>query len=206
MVYQPASREISTSKRFDNAVLLNAKVALDERKRAEPSVQQEKDFNQAVADSLPGLFYLINEQGQLVRWNEIFRDVSGCSAEELTGKSVLDFFKEPDKSLVAERMQQVFSKGEAVVEASFVAKDQTETPCLFSGKRLVFDGKLCLVTNRGTGPGGDTLSVISYRLRRQVARLRVGQGPQELIVGTIPDAVLRRAGFRLPAAHRRRAH
>jgi PAS domain S-box-containing protein len=145
VVYQPASREISTSKRFDNAVLLNAKVALDERKRAEPSVQQEKDFNQAVADSLPGLFYLINEQGQLVRWNETFRIVSGCSAEELTGKSVLDFFKEPDKSLVAERMQQVFSKGEAGVEASFIAKDQTETPCLFSGKRLVFDGKLCLV-------------------------------------------------------------
>jgi len=125
--------------------LLNAKEALDERKRAEPGVQQEKDFNQAVADSLPGLFYLINEHGQLVRWNETFRDVSGYSAEELTSKSVMDFFKEPDKSLVAERMQQVFLKGEAVVEACFIAKDQTETPYLFSGKRLVFDGKLCLV-------------------------------------------------------------
>jgi hypothetical protein len=45
--------------------------------RAKPSVQQEKDFNQAVADSLPGLFYLINEHGQLVRWNETFHDVSG---------------------------------------------------------------------------------------------------------------------------------
>jgi two-component system sensor histidine kinase/response regulator len=125
--------------------LLNAKEALDEGKRADPSVRQEKDFNQAVADSLPGLFYLINEHGQLVRWNETFRDVSGYSAEELTRKAVLDFFKEPDKSLVAERMQEVFSKGGAVVEASFIAKDQTETPYLFSGKRLVFDDKLCLV-------------------------------------------------------------
>jgi PAS domain S-box-containing protein len=42
-------------------------------------------------------------------------------------------------------MRQVFSKGGAVVEASFIAKDQTETPYLFSGKRLVFNGKLCLV-------------------------------------------------------------
>jgi two-component system sensor histidine kinase/response regulator len=125
--------------------LLNAKESLDERKRVEPSVQQEEDFNQAIADSLPGLFYLINEHGQLVRWNETFRDASGYSAEELTGKSVLDFFKEPDKSLVAERMQQVFSSGGAAVEASFIAKDQTETPYLFSGKRLVFDDKLCLV-------------------------------------------------------------
>jgi YVTN family beta-propeller protein len=60
------------------------------------------------------------------------------------------------------------------------------------------DGRLCLVTNRGAGRGGDTLSVISYRLRRQVKRLAMGQGPQELTVGQVPDAVLRRAGFKLP--------
>jgi DNA-binding beta-propeller fold protein YncE len=60
------------------------------------------------------------------------------------------------------------------------------------------DGKLCLVTNRGNGPGGNTLSAISYKLRREVKRLPMGQGPQELIAGRIPDAVLRRAGFVLP--------
>jgi PAS domain S-box-containing protein len=142
---QPDSWEVSTPKRFSNAVLLNPKQALDQGKRPAPNGQHEKDFNQAIADSLPGLFYLINEHGQLVRWNETFREASGYSAEELTRKSVLDFFKEPDKSLVAERMQQVFSTGGAVVEASFIAKDQNETPYLFSGKRLVFDEKLCLV-------------------------------------------------------------
>jgi PAS domain S-box-containing protein len=134
-----------TSKPLDKTVLLNTMEVLDDRERTKPSVQQEKDFNQAVADSLPGLFYLINENGKLLRWNETFHDVSGYSAEELTRKSVLDFFKEPDKSHVAERMRQVFSEGGAVVEASFIAKDQTETPYLFSGKRLVFNGNLCLV-------------------------------------------------------------
>jgi YVTN family beta-propeller protein len=64
------------------------------------------------------------------------------------------------------------------------------------------DGKSCLVTNRGTGPGGNTLSVISYRLRRQVKRLAMGQGPQELTVGLVPDTVLRRAGFVLPRRRR----
>ena len=72
------------------------------------------------------------------------------------------------------------------------------------------DGRLCLVTNRGTGPGGDTLSVISYRHRREVARLPMGQGAQELIVGAVPDAVLRRSGFRLPihrkSVRRRKVH
>jgi DNA-binding beta-propeller fold protein YncE len=59
------------------------------------------------------------------------------------------------------------------------------------------DGRLCFVSNRGTGPGGDTLSVISYRARREVARLRAGQGAQEILVGVISDSVLRRAGLHL---------
>jgi len=72
------------------------------------------------------------------------------------------------------------------------------------------DGRVCFITNRGTGRGGDTLSVISYRLRHEVARLPTGDGPQEMTVGDIPDAVLRHAGFVLPrprtpscSAHRR---
>jgi two-component system sensor histidine kinase/response regulator len=160
--------------------LLNAKEALDEQKRAEPSVEQEEDFHQAVADSLPGLFYLINEQGQLTRWNEAFRDASGYSAEELPQKSVLDFFKEPEKRLVAERMQQVFREGGAMVEASFIAKDQTATPYLFSGKRLVFDGKLCLVG----------LGVNLTESKRAAQKLRDSESKHRVLFEDSADATL----------------
>ena len=108
-------------------------------------IRDRKDYSRAIVESLPGIFYLIDEHAQMVRWNKSFQDVSGYSAKELFRMSVLDFFKGPDKSFVAERMQQVFLTGEAVAEASFVAKDQTETPYLFSGKRLVVEGKPCLV-------------------------------------------------------------
>jgi PAS domain S-box-containing protein len=118
---------------------------IDKRKRAELAVQEEKDFNQIVVDSLPGLFYFIDEHGRLLRTNQNFEDLSGYSSEEISRMSFLDFFKETDKRLVAERMQQVFSEGKAVVEASFVGKDQTETPYLFHGKRFTFQGKPCLV-------------------------------------------------------------
>lgn len=59
------------------------------------------------------------------------------------------------------------------------------------------DGNLCFVANRGTGPGGNTLSVISYCQRREIARLPMGDGPQELTVGEIADPILRQAGFPL---------
>ncbi len=58
------------------------------------------------------------------------------------------------------------------------------------------DGRLCFVTNRGPGVGGDTVSVISFARRREIARIRAGDGPQEIAVGAIPAAVLRAAGFR----------
>jgi two-component system, sensor histidine kinase and response regulator len=105
----------------------------------------QKDFSRRIIDGLPGIFYVIDEHGQILRWNNSFEDVSGYSAEEISRMSVLDLFKETDKRLIAERMQQVFSEGAATAEASFVAKDQTETPYLFSGNKLVFEGKPCLV-------------------------------------------------------------
>ena len=118
---------------------------IDKRKRAELAVQQERDFNQIVADSLPGLFYVIDEQGRLLRASQNFEDLSGYSSEEISRMSFLDFFKETDKHLVAERLRQVFSEGKAVVEASLVAKDRSETPYLFHGKRFMLDGKPRLV-------------------------------------------------------------
>src|SRR5690242_5554164 len=62
----------------------------------------QKDFNQAIIDGLPGLFCLISEQGQISRGNEALSVVSGYSAEELSRMSALDFFKEPDRSFMAE--------------------------------------------------------------------------------------------------------
>ena len=56
----------------------------------------------------------------------------------------------------------------------------------------------CYVTNRGKGEGGDTLSVISYSKQREVASLPMGEGPQEVLAGQIPNGVLHSAGL-LPA-------
>ncbi len=53
------------------------------------------------------------------------------------------------------------------------------------------DGRYCFVTNRG--PASNTLSVIAYAERREVARIPVGLRPQELTQALVPSDVL--AGF-----------
>ncbi len=148
---------------------------IDERKRAELTLQQERDFSQNIVAALPGIFSLIDEDGKLLRWNETLREVSGYSAEELGRMPILDFFNEPDKSLVAESMRMVFSTGRAVVEGSFVAKDGTVTPYLFYGKRVLFEGKRCLV-----GLGLD----ITERKQMEAQRVRLAS-----LVEASPDFI-----------------
>jgi PAS domain S-box-containing protein len=108
-------------------------------------VKESIDFTEGIVEGLPGLFCLIGEHGQILRRNAVLSVASGYSADEISRMSALDFFKEPDKNLLAERLQEAFSKGAASAEASFIAKDQTETPYLFSAKRLMVQGKPCLV-------------------------------------------------------------
>jgi DNA-binding beta-propeller fold protein YncE len=60
-------------------------------------------------------------------------------------------------------------------------------------------GGRCFVANRGKGPAGDSLSVISYSEHLEIARLPMGEGPQELIAGVIPDRLLRAAGLLPPS-------
>ena len=58
------------------------------------------------------------------------------------------------------------------------------------------DGRYCFITSRG--PKANTVSVISYRKRREVKRIRVGRHPQEEQEARLPSAVLRRGGFLPP--------
>ena len=44
-------------------------VDITKRKQAEAALLREKSFSDAIIDILPGTFYLLDEQGKLLRWN-----------------------------------------------------------------------------------------------------------------------------------------
>ena len=100
--------------RWIDGRLVHLEIAFDitERKQAEETVSRERDFTQTVLDSLPGLFYLFDDQGRFLRWNKNLETVSGYSNEEIAHLSPLDFFGEPDKEIVANRIREVFLTGE----------------------------------------------------------------------------------------------
>jgi len=114
-------------------------------KNPEETLREERDFSQAALDSLPGLFYLFDDQGRLLRWNRNLEAVSGYSAEEISRMSPGDFFREPGKTIIQEAIRRALLTGEAVAEGEFVSKDGGRTPFLFTGRLFHFEQKPCVI-------------------------------------------------------------
>ena len=68
-----------------------------ELKRTKTILQREKDFSDCVIASMPGIFYLIDDEGQVLRWNKNYEDVSGYTPEVLAKMRPLDFFQGKDR-------------------------------------------------------------------------------------------------------------
>lgn len=121
----------SLSRAFDRMTgqLKTTTVSRDELAR-------ERDFSDAVINSLPGVFYLIDREGRLVRWNRNLELVAACSAEEVAGMSLLEFFPGEERQLVRERIQLAFIEGESALEASLQAKNGQRLPFYLTGLRV----------------------------------------------------------------------
>ncbi len=116
---------------------LHAEIA--ERKLVERELQGEQRLSEEYINSLPGLFYVFDEQ-RFVRWNKEWNRVTGYSDEELGSRFGTDFFEGDDKLLIGEQMLRVFSEGVADAEAKLVTKDGQQIPYYFTGIRKEIDG------------------------------------------------------------------
>lgn len=113
--------------------------------QAEKTVADERNFSASILESMPGILYFYDRQGQFLRWNRNFERVSGYSAAEIAHMHPLDFFPDEEKPLIEERIREVFERGESSVEATFTSKDGSATPYLFTGRIVTYEGRDCLV-------------------------------------------------------------
>jgi PAS domain S-box-containing protein len=118
---------------------------IDERKRVEATLQREKRFAEDIINSLPGIFYMVNQDGRLVRWNRLCEIVSGYGIAEVTGKSILDFFAGDSRERVAAHIAQAMEEGATAVEAELMTKGGQQLPYYLMGVRTELDDQTYLV-------------------------------------------------------------
>ncbi len=144
------------------------------------SLLQKQQFLDDIINSLAGIFYMLDDQGHIIRWNVELEKVTGYAADELARMQVLDLFGEKDLALIAEKMQEVFEKGESFTEAELVIKNGRKIPYYFTGRQTNEGGKTYLV---GLGIDISERKRMEETLREHEARLRsVFEGSSDAIM------------------------
>ena len=141
-----------------------------ENEKALCRLSQEQLFSEKVLDSLPGIFYLYDEDGNLIRWNKEHEKLTGFSSEELPKRKMNEWFSVKDWSLVQERVDLLFEKGGRVdVEAHLIIKGGSNIPYYFTGVRMIVDGHRYLL---GMGIDMTNLKKTETSLRKSEEKYR----------------------------------
>jgi PAS domain S-box-containing protein len=115
------------------ALLLS--VAITERRRTREALQGEQLFTDRVINSVPGVFYVLNKEGRLIRWNRFLAELNDLFPNELKGMDILRNITDRDKVRIADKIAEAFEKGESQAEGSICVKGR-QRHFLFTGKRV----------------------------------------------------------------------
>ena len=107
------------------------------RRAAEESFAREREFSEAVLDSLAGAFFLVSSDGVILRWNTALSMATGYTGSEIGTMQPTDFISERDRAAVGNAMKEVFEQGREVsLEAEIVDRAGNVRPYALSGRPL----------------------------------------------------------------------
>jgi diguanylate cyclase (GGDEF)-like protein/PAS domain S-box-containing protein len=136
------------------------------RQAAEESLEREKEFLEAVLDSLASAFFLVSTDGSMLRWNASLAAAIGYTDAEIASMHPTDFVSPRDRPQVEAAMREVLDEGrEIAIEAEIVDRTGNVRPYAFSGKPLYLGGRAYMI-----GVARDI--TLRKRNERQMARAK----------------------------------
>ena len=107
------------------------------RRAAEDGLEREREFSEAVLDSLAGAFFLVSSDGVILRWNAALTAAIGYTGAEIGTMQPLEFISPRDRDHAGAAMREVFEQGrEMSLEAEIVDRAGNVRPYALSGKPL----------------------------------------------------------------------
>lgn len=100
------------------------------------ALQDERRFVEEALDALQDVFYVVDAEGSLLRWNDAVTDATGYDDGELASMNVAELFADADVSRVRAAIETVVEEGSHTVEATLVTKHGHTCPYEFRGRRL----------------------------------------------------------------------
>jgi len=125
--------------------LRTAIIDISKLKQTEDRLLKENIFSETAINSLPGIFYLLDEKGSILRRNKNHEKVTGYSDDELSKLNALDLVAEEDREKVAGKMREVLEKGNGSLEMSLLIKGGKRIPYFVTGLRMNMDNEKYIV-------------------------------------------------------------
>ena len=108
-------------------------------------IVREKELFESIINSLPGVFYIRESGGKILRWNKRFETLSGYSAEEIVQLKEFHFIQEKDKDHIRERIKKLLAEGRSASEVVAVTKDGTKIPFFITSVVITIEEKICMM-------------------------------------------------------------
>ncbi len=108
--------------------IIGSMIDITERRRTEELILTEKILSETIINSLPGIFYLRNEQGKLVRWNNNLEQTTGYTSQEIENLRVRDMIDREDHQVMDAASEKVFEEGYATAEVRDSDKSWRQDP------------------------------------------------------------------------------
>ncbi|WP_226481185.1 PAS domain-containing protein [Natrinema amylolyticum] len=151
----------------------------------EARLERFKEFTDDVLDAVDDLFYVLDETGDLKRWNKTLTEVTGYTNAEVESMHALEFFEDEDANRVATAIGDAFETGHTRVEATIRTKDGAEVPYEFIASTL-------------ENPDGDP---VVTGIGRDVTDQRESQRKLEALVDDLEESNQRLEQFAYAASH-----
>ena len=116
-----------------------------ERQSINQNLRNEVIINQTQLDSVPALMFMLNSEGQFLRWNQYFSSKFGYTHQEMVEQHILMAVHETDRKRIELEIEAVFEKGSGSVYLNGVTKHGEIVPMLATAEATIYQGESVIV-------------------------------------------------------------
>ncbi len=119
--------------------MMGSMVDITQLKKTQDELAKQNILSEAIVNSLPGIFFLINHSNQFIRWNKNLETITGYDAQEIMKLQPHHFFSEKHSHLIYNKIKEAAEKGWAEMEVLIHTKSKVNLPFYLSVSHITIE-------------------------------------------------------------------
>ena len=115
---------------------LELQETVDQLETSNERLERHQQYTDDILDAIEDVFYVLDGNKSLKRWNQSLSEVSGYTDEEISSVTAADFFGDDDRDAAVAAIRKGFESGSVNVELDLRTKDGDPVPFEFVGSTL----------------------------------------------------------------------